>query len=272
MDRELTRAELDELLPLYALDAVDGEEREQVTRYIERDSAARAEVRSLREAAALLARPEARAPATLWARIEDSLAESTRDARPTVTAPALVSTGPSPRPLPGSASEAQPTTTTRRTWRIAAAALAVAAVAAVIVLGVEVSRQQGRIDDLAAEMRRDPMRREAEDAKAAPGARMVRLVSDDGTHNAEIVMLPDGTGYFMDHDLPKLAVGDTYQLWAKVGASDAAHMVSVGVLGGRPGVVPFRLAAPVSRFVVTREGMPGSTDPGAAVVMSGDVA
>jgi anti-sigma-K factor RskA len=270
MDRELTRAELDELLPLYALDAVDGEEREQVTRYIERDTAARAEVQSLREAAAFLARPEARAPATLWARIEDSLAESTRDVRPTVGAPALASTGSSPRALPGSWPEA-PTTTTRRSWRIAAATLAVAAVAAVIVLGVQVSRQQGRIDDLAAEMRRDPMRREAEDAKAAPGSRMVRLVSDDGTRNAEIVMLPDGTGYFMDHDLPKLAVGDTYQLWAKVGASHAAHMVSVGVLGGQPGIVPFRLAAPASRFVVTREGMPGSTDPGAAVVMSGDV-
>ena len=32
MDRELTRAELDELLPLFALDALDGEEREQVAR------------------------------------------------------------------------------------------------------------------------------------------------------------------------------------------------------------------------------------------------
>ena len=54
MDRELTRAELDELLPLYALDALDGEEREQVVRYVERDEAARREVLSLREAAALI--------------------------------------------------------------------------------------------------------------------------------------------------------------------------------------------------------------------------
>ena len=35
MDRELTRAELDELLPLFALDALDGEEREQVARYVD---------------------------------------------------------------------------------------------------------------------------------------------------------------------------------------------------------------------------------------------
>ncbi len=32
MDRELNRAELDELLPLYALDALEGEEHEQIAR------------------------------------------------------------------------------------------------------------------------------------------------------------------------------------------------------------------------------------------------
>jgi anti-sigma factor RsiW len=76
MDRELTRAELDELLPLYALDALDGEEREQVARYTERDAAARAEVLSLREAVALLPQPDTRAPASLW---------STRSTRPLLT-------------------------------------------------------------------------------------------------------------------------------------------------------------------------------------------
>src|SRR5262249_13716201 len=62
VDRELTRAELDELLPLYALDALDGEERAQVERYVERDDAARAEVQSLREAVALLPPADLRAP------------------------------------------------------------------------------------------------------------------------------------------------------------------------------------------------------------------
>ena len=48
MDRELTRVELDELLALYAVDALEGNERAQVARYVERDQAARAEVQSLR--------------------------------------------------------------------------------------------------------------------------------------------------------------------------------------------------------------------------------
>ncbi len=69
MDRELTRAELDELLPLYALDALDGEEQEQVARYVARDDAARAEVGSLREAASYLPQADLRAPAQVAARL-----------------------------------------------------------------------------------------------------------------------------------------------------------------------------------------------------------
>ena len=49
----------------------------------------------------------------------------------------------------------------RRPGRVAAAVLAAAAIVAVAVLGVEVVRQQHRIDDLAAEMHGDPMRQEA---------------------------------------------------------------------------------------------------------------
>src|SRR5207237_4793465 len=92
VDRELTRAELDELLPLFALDALDGEEREQVARYVERDQAARAEVLSLREAVAVLPPPDARAPESLWDTIERSLGEPAPPLRAVPTP-----TGASPR-------------------------------------------------------------------------------------------------------------------------------------------------------------------------------
>lgn len=65
MDRELNRAELEELLPLYALDALDGEERDQVARYVARDDDARAEVASLREAVSFLPTRGVRAPDTV---------------------------------------------------------------------------------------------------------------------------------------------------------------------------------------------------------------
>ena len=85
-------------------------------------------------------------------------------------------------------------------------------------------------------------------------------------------MLPDGTGYFMDHDLPALPSGSTYQLWAKVGDADSPRMVSLGVLGADPEIAAFRLSAPTIMFEVTREDAPGNVTPNDAAVMSGMVA
>ena len=82
-------------------------------------------------------------------------------------------------------------------------------------------------------------------------------------------MLPDGTGYFMDHGLPALTGDATYQLWAKVGDASSARMVSLGVLGADPGVAPFRLATAPSMFEITREPAAGSPSPGDTVVMRG---
>jgi hypothetical protein len=241
---------------LYALDALDGEERVQVARYAERDAAARAEVSSLREAVALLPSPEARAPASLWDTIERSLDEPAPDAA-------------RPEPLVPLGGPRVTRRRHRRPYRAVAAALAVAATVAIAVLGVQVAHQQDRIDELASEMHGDAMRQQALAARAADGAHVIQLVAASGTGRAEVVMLPDGTGYFMDHDLPALAKGSTYQLWAKVGDPAAPRMVSLGVLGADPGIVPFRASAPTIMFEVTREGAPGSVTPGDAVVMSG---
>ncbi len=66
MGRELTPAELRELLSVYALDAVDDVEREEVERYLDRSPEARAELAELREVASLLVQPDRDAPPTLW--------------------------------------------------------------------------------------------------------------------------------------------------------------------------------------------------------------
>jgi len=253
VDRELTRAELDELLPLFALDALDGEERAQVERYVARDETAHAEVESLREAIALLPPAGLQAPASLWSTIEGSLGAPREHPAPPLR---LVS----PPAAPGRRRA-------RRPRRVAAAVLAAAAIVAVTALGVQVVRQQHRIDDLAAEMHRDPMRQQALAARASKDSHVIRLGGTAGNGDAEIVMLLDGTGYFMDHDLPALDRGSTYQLWAKVGDPDSPRMVSLGVLGADPDVVPFRLSAPATMFEVTKETAPGSTVPDESSVM-----
>jgi len=259
MDRELTRAELDELLPLFALDALDGEEREQVTRYVNRDDAARAEVLSLREAASVLPAADVHAPASLWATIETSLGTTDPPEVLTLEAPPL-------RALP-----TPPAARARRPRRILAL-IAAAAVVAIAVLGIQVIRQQARIDDLAAEMHRDPMHEQAMAALGSKDAHVTQLAAATGAARAEIVMTADGTGYLMDHNLPKLNSDSTYQLWAKVGDPTAPRMVSLGVLGDDPGIVAFRLAADPTLFEITKEPASGSAIPGASVVIRGVVA
>jgi hypothetical protein len=150
--------------------------------------------------------------------------------------------------------------------------LAAAAIVLAAVLGVQVLRQQDRIDDLAAEMHRDPMEEQAMAARASSDAHVIPLDSMRGGGGGEVVMLPDGTGYLMGHELPELGGGRTYQLWAKVGEGDAARMVSLGVLGSTPAISPFRLTATPTMFEVTAEAGSGSSTPGGSVVLRGDVA
>jgi anti-sigma-K factor RskA len=259
VDRELTRAELDELLPLYALDALDGEEREQVARYVERDDDARAEVESLREAASFLPPRDVRAPASLWTGIEDALGGPA----PELAAPPLRLVAEH---------EPQPSSPSSSRGRKVAALLAAAAIVLAVVLGVQVVRQQDRIDDLAEEMHQGTMEQQAMAARGSPHAHVIALDPMRGDSGAEVVMLPDGTGYLLAKQLPALDGAGSYQLWAKVGEGDRARMVSLGVLGAAPDIAPFRLAATPTMFEVTAEPAPGSDTPGPDVVLRGEVA
>ena len=259
MDRELTRVELDELLPLYALDALDGEEHEQVARYVERDTDARNEVESLREAVAVVPPADHRAPSSLWNAIASSL-----DARPPDV--------PGSELLMPLRAARVPRRHDRRSIRLVAGAFAAAAIVAIAALGIQVTRQQDRINALAAEMHTDPMQQQVTAARARKDVHVVQLTAVSGMARAEIVMLSDGSCYFMDHHLPKLSKGSTYQLWAKVGDPASPRMVSLGVLGADPGIVAFHLSAPTIMFEVTKEAAPGSVAPTDTMVMSGTIA
>jgi anti-sigma-K factor RskA len=253
MGRELSRAELTELLAAYALDALDGDERDQVEQFVARDADARAEIDSLREAAAFLAHAGETAPDGLWARIEESLG----------AAPPSDELG---APVALDARRARPA---QRRWLALAACFAAVAVAAIAVLGLEVSNQQGRIDQLDRRMADDGMRRAAESAMEAPGTQTVRLVSTDGKHVASIVMRADGSAFFMGSDLPSLASGRTYQLWAISGDAATPAPVSVAVLGAHATLTEFHIAGGVHMFAVTAEQSPGVAAPEHAPVLTG---
>ena len=93
--------------------------------------------------------------------------------------------------------------------------------------GREIDRLQAQAD--AAVTRQLLFAQAAED----PDGRVLDLQSDDGTLKARAVIEPDGSGFLAGQDLPELD-GQDYQLWGVIGD----QVISLGVLGSRPDVVP----------------------------------
>ena len=66
--------------------------------------------------------------------------------------------------------------------------------------------------------------------------------------------MPDGTGYLTRHTLRPLPADRTYQLWAIIDG----EVISAGVLGADPGVVPFRIdPGGFEGFAITEEAVGG---------------
>jgi anti-sigma-K factor RskA len=253
--RELTPAELRDLLPVYALDALDADERAQVEAFLARTPGAAQEVAELQETAALLAftGPD-EVPEALWARIEGALGADP---------PRLV--------LPF----AEPERARRRRGlgaKIAvgiAAASAVAAGVTAVVVNDEMSRQEDRLDRVAASVTHDGMRRAAAAAAADPRSRTARLVSSAGDASATVVAMPDGQGFLMGHAVPRLDAGQTYQLWAITGAPESTAMVPAGVLGRDLELAAFRVPEGARGFAITAEHVPGVPTTAGAPVLEG---
>lgn len=250
------REELDDLLAAYALDALEAAERVEVEDLLTRDPQARRAVERYRETAALLAFAGTDAPPGLWDRIEARISGTEEGSPPELRLPG-------PGPAPGGRGTGRVADLAAHRAQRARGWLAAAAAAVLVVtgaLGVQVWRQQDRIDRLEREagtLRADALRRAAADAARRAEARTVELRSPDGRLAARVVYLPDGTGFFRSGNLLPLGPQRTYQLWALVGDPQRPTVISAGVLGSRPGLAPFHFTGPVVGFVVTEEAAPG---------------
>lgn len=230
MGRELSHEEVTDLLGAYALDALDPAEHQAVERHVEGCPACRREVAEHREVAGLLTPGWGTPPARVWDRIAASLEET----------PPPLDLAPVVAMKPRQAPAAKP----RRSFGAGIAAMvAVAAVAVIGFLGVRAVDDRGELD-YAAELEQS-----VDAVRADPGARTVQLASTDGRRSAEAVVLPDGTGYLVNSNLPALSRERTYQMWAVVGAAK----ISVGVLGPEPKIVPFKMHGDVSALAITEE-------------------
>ena len=258
MARELTPSELDELLAAHALDAVDGDEREQLDEYLERSEAARRELAELRETATMLGYGDgALTPAELWTRIEDALA---------VEPPRLV--------LPFAPARAERSERMSRglVAKVAvgiAAASAVAAGVTAVLLTDEMSRQEDRLDEVAASVAHEGMRSAAAAAAADPRSRTLQLGSATSKATATVVAMPDGTAFLMGHDVPRLTGDWTYQLWTMTGDPAAPDLLPTAVLGRSVDVAVFHAPEGSLGFLVSEERAPGVPAPERGAVLEG---
>jgi Anti-sigma-K factor rskA/Putative zinc-finger len=249
----LAHEEIQELLGAYALHAVDPDEAAIVERHLEGCPRCRAEVEGHREVATLLGNSGGDAPDGLWDRIASQLEEAPPPMR---------------LDLPGGPGSVIPLAPRRREKanRFVVAALGAAAALAIAVLGAQVVRQQDRIDDVQSALADSTLQAAANQAFSDPDAVTVHLRSSDGDVAGTAVVLPDGSGYLMAHELPGLANDRTYQLWGDTGRTS---LVSLGVLGADPTTVAFQAGGDVSLLAITAEEAGGVTSSKNPPVMTG---
>jgi anti-sigma-K factor RskA len=227
MDRELTPAELRDLLPAYAVDAIDDDERRAVEEYLASDPEARDEVIEMQRTASFLAHAGGPPPTGVWERLEAAIRESSGP-EGAVPPPRLV---PLTQPLAPRRSD--------RAWRWVAVAAAIVAVAFVSLWAVDRGGSDPEVDTAAL----------AQAAASTPGAQHAVLRDDDGNVLARAVLLSDGTGFVTSTGLPALGDDRTYQLWAV----DDRGTISLGVMGSEPEVVAFHAGDETTALAITNE-------------------
>ena len=242
---ELTHHEIEELLGVYALDAVSPDEADAVELHLRECPRCRAEVAEHREVAAVLAYGGSAAPADIWPRLADSLGDETPP--PQLDMARVVSMDAPRRRRP------------RRSLPLrAAAAVAAVAAAVIAVLGLQVVRLDDRTDQLESALQLTGLEQAAQAAVFAAGSRTVQLRSGDGATFVNAVVRENGDGFLVDDNLPRLSGGLTYQVWAVTGK----QAVSVGVLGSDPGTSAFRIVPSGGAVLaVTAERAPGAASP-----------
>lgn len=238
---------IQEYLGAFSLNAVDEDEAAVVAEHLTGCPSCRREVDRHLEVAGMLSATERFAPADTWQAIAGEIRKP-----PERPAPEMPSFGGLAEVIP----------VTRRWLRpLAAAAVFVLLAGTAIVQSI---RLDGVSDDLAVEraavsaltdqLARPALDVAAADAMSDPAAQRVSLSGEESAQGAIIVLMPDGTGYLAEHTLQPLPANRTYQLWAIVDGK----VISAGVLGSDPGVVPFHIdPSGFQGFAITEEVVGG---------------
>jgi anti-sigma-K factor RskA len=208
-----------ELVPLYALDALEGDELQEFEVHLDACAECAAELALQRTAVAALV-PDGPAPSHVWDRIVLEIG---------APAPAEVVSLDDRRDGSG-----------RYRW------MALVAAVAALIFGAVAIFQAIQVDDLTGP---EGVIAAAEDAAGQPGAIVAEFESADGVV-AQVVLSPDGEGYLLPDNMAALGDDRTYQLWVLTPDEEA---ISAGVLGNEPLPARFTWNGDVAGFALTRE-------------------
>ena len=235
-----------ELLGPYALHAVEDEESLMIQLHVDQCFECREELDQHLNVVSLLSSTELFAPADLWESISHQI-PSTDTADDSASATVAVPTAAEPK--------------SRWLLRVASIAAVFAILSTSIVqtvrlnnVNAELASEQATVAALTDELQRPPLDLAVAAAISNGGSRQVTLGSQVSGSNAIIVLMPDGTGYLAEHTLKPLPADRTYQLWAIIDG----NIISAGVLGSDPEVVPFRIDPDgFAGFAITEESVGG---------------
>jgi anti-sigma-K factor RskA len=270
--------DVDDLLGVYALDALEPDEAAAVAAHVATCPRCRAELDAHREMAAALGNTVVALPPDLWDRIAERVGERP-DERPRNGAGRAGNAGDSGELVPFTRATLRPKSTgaphaagtsarpTRRRPAVVLVGVAamVALVAFLTVSVVEANHQLGSAQQALTDQRATAA---VQAALTTPGHQLVSLRSPAGRQVAEVVVVPDGRGYFVSSAMPALPADETYQLWAMFGS----RAVSLGLMGDRPAQVVFTVASgSPTQLAVTVEPAGGLARPDRLPIASGSL-
>jgi hypothetical protein len=264
----MNHEEVAELLGAYALDAVDGRDKDAVRQHLAECHRCQAELADFHEVAGLLANAGGDAPPQVWDQIAECVAIPKDPNSKGPDSKATVREGDRGSVLhlvrgrdPGHDRRYRIRQGTKKTVRWIMPLATAAAVIVIVVLGFQVAHLNNRVGKLAADNSRQGMSQAVEAALLDPQATRVQLTSAEhrGTTLGQIVILPSGSAFMISSEMPGLASNETYQLWGRTGAT----MISIGLLGNHPTDVALTIdpTARFGEFAVTVEPAGGVVTP-----------
>lgn len=279
--------QIEELLGVYALDALDPEEKVLVEKHLQECPRCSAEVAQHLEVAGFLANSGTEAPPRIWDRISEKIEsdEAPDWAQLAARLPkpqpenltATVSGEPKGLHLGSSLSEKSeviPIGRSRHSRLVMRTLSLVAAAAAVLAvfLGIQVNHLNSQVSQLQALAKKPLYSQAVQAALEEPTTRRIPLTPGGiptGGSKVTIALTSSGQDFVISQNLTGLPSTKTYQLWGEVNGK----FVSLGLLGSKPTVIPFVISpnAPVQMFAITAEPSGGVVQPTSSPVVQASV-